>query len=350
MTIYSYSRIQCFLTCPAQFEHRYLRRTPSPVAEGVELFMGSRFHEAMEFLYDPTREGLPPTLQETLAEYHRCWDKALAMNVAKQKAMGYPEPVRISKEGLSLDDYRKKAEGFIENHYRKYHPFNWDRTEAIEMKVVFKLDAAGKYQMMGYIDRLALDPEGTLWVHDYKTSSRKMTVEEAASEDQLALYMLGLRQIEKYRNVPIRLQWHFVAFEQDEVVSDRTPDDLKVLRDRYVRHIQRIESAREFNTNTSALCGWCEFLTLCPDGQAAVAARARRAQERAGAFPQVESLPTPAEVVASPTASPEPAAPPANPETPKKVEPRPLVVTEDVPPHRPGRPRKTDSDQLPLFG
>jgi RecB family exonuclease len=332
MTVYSYSRINCFLNCPAQFEHRYLKRTPSPVAEGVELFMGSRFHEAMEFLYDPSREGLPPTLQETLAEYHRCWDKALAMNVAKQKAMGYPEPVRISKEGMTLDDYRQKAEGFVENHYRKYHPFQWDKTEAIEMKVVFKLDAAGKYQMMGYIDRLAVDPEGTLWIHDYKTSSRKMTVEDAASEDQLALYMLGLRQIERYRSVPIRLQWHFVAFEQDEVVSDRTPDDLKVLRDRYVRHIKRIESAREFNTNTGTLCGWCEFLSLCRDGQAAVAGRERRAAERAAGGPP--AAPTPAAVASS--------------EAPRRVDATPPPPPEEEPPHPPGK-RKKDGGQMSLF-
>jgi len=281
MTLYSYSRINCFLTCPAQFEHRYVKKTVPLVPEGVELFMGSRFHEAMEFLYDPSRTaGLPPTLKEVLDEFNGGWEKALAANVAKQKTRGFKTPLRINREGMSVEDYRHKAEGFVENYYRKYHPFNWDRTEAIEMKVVFKLDSAGKYMMNGYIDRVAMDAEGTLWVHDYKTGARKFTQEEADEEDQLALYMLGLRQIEKYREMPIRLQWHFVAFEEDEVVSERKPDDLKALRNRYVHHIKQIESARAYNTRTSALCGWCEFLSVCPDGQAAVAARTKRAEAR----------------------------------------------------------------------
>jgi len=340
MTLYSYSRINCFLNCPAQFQHRYILRTPSPVPEGIELFMGSRFHEAMEFLYDTTRPpGLPPTLKETLEEFNRAWEKALEANVAKQKARGFETPVRITREGLTIDDYRRKAEGFVENYYRKYHPFNWDRTEGIEMKVVFKLDKAGKYMMNGYIDRLAVDPEGTLWVHDYKTGARKMTQEEADEEDQLALYMLGLRQIEKYREMPIRLQWHFVAFEEDEVVSERKPEDLKVLRNRYVHHIQQIESARQFNTHTSALCGWCEFLTLCKDGQEAVAARAKRAEERAALAAPLEEIP-PASTPGVSSAG--------NPEAPKRVEEVPRV---SGPPEEPSTPPSggKPGSQLSLF-
>ena len=62
MTVYSYSRVNTFFTCPAQFKFRYIDRLPSPSPEGVELFMGSRFHEAMEFLYHQVPGRVPTVL------------------------------------------------------------------------------------------------------------------------------------------------------------------------------------------------------------------------------------------------------------------------------------------------
>ncbi len=329
MTLFSYSRINSFLTCPAQYQHRYLLKTPSPVPEGVELFMGSRFHEAMEFLYDPARPfgQYPPSLEEVLKVFHDQWNEAMEKNVKKQHDRGFDQPIRITREGMTLEDYRLRATSFVENYYRKYHPFNQDRTEAIEMKVVFKLDQEGRYRMQGYIDRLAVDSEGTLWIHDYKTGQKKMSAEEARNEDQLALYMLGLKQHEKYRELAaIRMAWHFVAFEDDEVVSDRKPEELKTLRNRYVHHIQQIESAKQFNTRTCPLCGWCEFMTVCADGKAYVEARAKRQapQEETPAFAKVPSLP------------PRPGA----------EEP---VVPEKSPSSR-GRKNEPHPNQLSLFG
>lgn len=311
MTTYSYSRVNSFLTCPAQYHHRYLARTQPPVPEGVELFMGSRFHEVMEELYKAERPAgtPPPTLQELLNQFHENWDRALAVNVKKQKERGFAAPVRITREGLTLEDYRQKAAGFIESYYRKYAPFDQDRTEAIELRVQFKLDGNGQYLMQGYIDRLAVDGDGTLWIHDYKTGAKKITEEEARNEDQLALYMLGLKQHERFKDYPrMRMVWHYVAFEDDAVISDRESDELKVLRNRYVRHIQQIESAKTFNPRTSALCGWCEFLTLCQDGQEAVAARAKRQKGRE-APPDPAPSPVPAAAPQTPVIADVPQAP-----------------------------------------
>lgn len=267
MTIYSYSRVNTFFTCPAQFQFRYIERRPSPVAEGIELFLGSRFHETMEYLYQqlPMRT---PTVNEMVDYFKKHWNNHWQDALQKQREKGFKETLRIVQEGPTVEDYFQKGLLFTENYYHQYHPFDQDQTEGIELKVAFNLDPKGRYKMQGFIDRLGRDSEGTLWIHDYKTSSRKMSQEDAKTEDQLALYQLGLSQNPHYGpKEEFRLAWHFVAFEKDQVVSERSPKDIERLKERYISKIETIEKSKNYPTKTGVLCQWCEYLTVCSDGQ-----------------------------------------------------------------------------------
>ena len=266
MPVYSYSRINTYFTCPTQFQFRYLERRPSPVAEGVELFLGSRFHETMEFLYGQLPKRIP-SVNELMDFFKKHWENHWKAVLHKQKEKNYAEPLRIVQESQSVEDYFQKGQLFVENYYHKYHPFDQDKTEGLELKVAFDLDSQGKYKMQGFLDRLARDPDGTLWIHDYKTSSRKMSAEDARYEDQLALYQMGLQQSPAYGpKEKIKLAWHFVAFENDVVVSERNAKEIEWLKKKYVSKIETIEKAREFPTKTGVLCRWCEYLSVCADG------------------------------------------------------------------------------------
>lgn len=281
MTIYSYSRINTFFTCPAQFQFRYVERRPSPVAEGIELFLGSRFHETMEFLYQqiPTRV---PTVNELVDYFKNHWGFHWQDALQKQKQKGFKETLRIVQEGPTVEDYFQKGMLFTENYYHQYHPFDQDQTEGIELKVAFNLDPKGRFKMQGYIDRLGRDSEGTLWIHDYKTSSRKISEEDARNEDQLALYQIGLSQNPHYGpKETFKLLWHFVAFEKDQVVSERSPKEIERLKDRYISKIETIEKSKSYPTKTGVLCQWCEFLTVCTDGQKWVENKKKNAETQA---------------------------------------------------------------------
>jgi hypothetical protein len=267
MTVYSYSRVSTYFNCPAQFEFRYVRKIPSPAAEGVELFLGSRFHETMEFLYQQMPRRIP-TVNEIMDYFKSDWETHWKQALQKQKDRGFSTPLRIVQESQTIEDYFQKGQLFVENYYHKYHPFDQDATEAVELKVAFDLDSQKQYKMQGFLDRLARDSEGTLWIHDYKTSSRKMSAEDARYEDQLALYQIGLQQNPKYGpQEKVKLAWHFVAFENDVVVSERNPKEIEWLKQKYVGKIQTIEKAKSFPTKTSVLCQWCEYLTVCVDGK-----------------------------------------------------------------------------------
>jgi putative RecB family exonuclease len=294
MATYSYSRINTYFTCPAQFRFRYIEKRPPPAAEGIELFLGSRFHETMEFLYQQLPQGIPK-VKEVVDYFKAQWERRWKEALQKQGERGYPETLRVVQEGRSAADYFEKGQLFVENYYHQYHPFDQDKTEGIELKVAFNLDPAGRYKMQGFIDRLGRDGEGTLWIHDYKTSSRKMSEEDARTEDQLALYQIGLSQNPRYGSEKrVKLIWHFVAFEKDQVVGERNAKEIEWLKQKYVSKIQTIEKASSFPAKPGVLCQWCEYLTVCPEGQQAVAARKANPMEKRGS-----SDPSPARALPS---------------------------------------------------
>src|SRR4030042_5541809 len=71
MAEYSISQIGTFENCPLQYRLNYVDRIKR-YEEGVEAFLGQRFHEAMEWLYRE-RAFRVVSLEELLAYYEKQW-------------------------------------------------------------------------------------------------------------------------------------------------------------------------------------------------------------------------------------------------------------------------------------
>ncbi len=71
-----------------------------------------------------------------------------------------------------------------------------------------------------------------------------------------------------------------MAFEKDQVVSERNPKEIGWLSEKYISKIQTIEKAKTYPTKPSVLCSWCEYLSLCLDGQQAVANRKKKQENK----------------------------------------------------------------------
>src|ERR1039458_3136190 len=108
MAIYSYSRINTYFTCPAQFQFRYIEKRPSSVAEGVELFLGSRFHETMEHLYQQVPQRVP-TVNELVDYFKNHWEKHWREALQKQKTKNFKDTLRVVQESQTVEDYFQKG-------------------------------------------------------------------------------------------------------------------------------------------------------------------------------------------------------------------------------------------------
>lgn len=249
MPLYSHSRLSTYQQCPLKFKFAYIDQIETEIGESVEMFLGSRVHEALDKLYTDLQFQKIITLPELLHFYNDGWQK------------NWNPKILIVRDEYEPENYRKMGEKYLTDYYNRFHPFHQSRTIDLETEATVPLDDEGKHTIHVRIDRLALD-QGIYEIHDYKTSTTLATQEQANSDRQLAIYAYGVKRL--YPDAErIRLIWHYLAFDKD-MISERTEDQLEALRQDILNLIKEIESAIDYPAKESPLCKWCEFQPLCP--------------------------------------------------------------------------------------
>ena len=249
MPTYSHSRISTFEDCPLRYRLTYIDRVRRET-EGVEAFLGSRVHDTLQKCYEDARRTRIDALDELLAFYDAAWQKNWHANVV------------VSKKDLTADHYRQLGRKLLTTYYQRFAPFDTDLTIGTELRLSFPLDDAGAYLINGIIDRLARTPDGTLWVHDYKTGAHLPSQADADADRQLALYQLGVHK-RWPDTTKVKLVWHHLAHDTD-LVSLRTAQALAEVATAVIQVIDEIEAATDFPPKETPLCEWCDYPDLCP--------------------------------------------------------------------------------------
>lgn len=249
MGTYSHSRISTYEECPLRYKLTYIDRVRRET-EGIEAFLGSRVHDTLQKCYEDARRTRILTLNELLAFYDAAWRKEWHTNVV------------VSRKDLTADHYRQLGSKLLATYYQRFAPFDSDLTIGTELRLNFPLDDGGHYVINGIIDRLARTPDGTLWVHDYKTGAHLPSQADADADRQLALYQLGVQK--RWLDArTVKLVWHHLAHDTD-IVSERAPQALGQVAAAVMQTIDEIEAATDFPARETALCAWCDYPDLCP--------------------------------------------------------------------------------------
>lgn len=253
MPTYSHSRLSCFEQCPRKYFYQYIAKIKIEEEEGIEGFLGTLVHDALEKLYRDRINGKLLSVDELVDSFKTEWAKR------------YHDGIVIVRTEYTAEDYRNVGEECLRKYYARHAPFDQSTTIALEERVTFKLDDAGKYGLVGFIDRLSQAPDGRYEIHDYKTNARLPSQEDKDGDRQLALYQIGIQN--RWEDVDqVDLVWHFLRHDK-EIRSSRTKADLDALRKDTICLIDDIESRHEeheFQTCESALCDWCVFQPMCP--------------------------------------------------------------------------------------
>lgn len=248
MGLYSYTRLATYKQCPYKYKLRYIDKIPE--VKTIEQFMGQRVHKALEKLYKNLISAKVTPLEKILEYYHKRWTRK------------WDDSIKFVKKDLTKDDFRALGKECIEDYYKSYYPFNQSRTIHVEKRVYFALYNEGRHRIRGFIDRLAIAPDGTYEIHDYKTSGNLPTQKDKDEDKQLALYQIGVKDM--WRDVhSIKYIWHYLVFNK-EISSSRTDRDIEKLRAEKIALIKEIESATEFTPKESSLCSWCSYQPICP--------------------------------------------------------------------------------------
>jgi len=248
LVTYSYSRLSTYHRCPLQYRFRYVERRKLAVGPTVEAFLGSRVHEALEWLHRQAAAGGVPTSDELIARYDELWNGA------------WRDDVRIVRARHSAESFLDLGRELLRRYHARHRPFAGGTLLGTERRFHFALD--NTHAMSGLIDRLTLAHGNIVEVHDYKTGATLPTPEEAASDRQAGVYDLAARHLFP-EAADVRLVWHYLRFDEQRV-SSRTPLEREALREELIASVKEIEASTSFPANESALCQWCDFLTVCP--------------------------------------------------------------------------------------
>ncbi len=247
---FSPSKLDTYENCPRRYQYRYVdkikRDRPS-----IEAHLGTAVHAALEKLYDSVRHGKILSLEPALQAYETAWEAS------------WSDLIEIRRKEFSVDDYRRIGRECVESYYEAHKPFDRDKTVDVERRVGFSIDLDGaEIRIEGFVDRLAIGPDGAFEVHDYKTGAHLPTQEDADKDRQLAVYELAVRRL--WPDVKgVRLVWHYLRHGKD-IISTRGDEARESLRRELETLLRAIKNDHEFAPKKSALCDWCEYRDLCP--------------------------------------------------------------------------------------
>lgn len=189
--LYSWSRINCFMTSPYEYFLKYVLHKKEDVDNCAYAPMGGICHEIIEKYY-----GNDIPYEDMVAEFDDGW--LTSIEIADLKFDRNDEVKNNSIRGKYHDN--------LVHFFRNHVPI--DGGIAIEKFVATKI---GSNVLQGYIDAVHKDADGNFHVIDWKTSTKYSgkTAEEKCG--QLVVYALGLHQA----GVPldkIKICWNFLKY------------------------------------------------------------------------------------------------------------------------------------------
>jgi len=250
---YSNSKIGTFENCPRQYKFQHIERAAVEKPVSVEAFLGDTVHRSLEKLYLNKTSGRVMTREELLKLYAGFWE-----------GPGI-EKIKVARENMSVEDYIRVGREGLKKYYELFTPFDDSDIIALEKKISFPLDEAGRFTINGKIDRIGRRPDGTLEIVDYKTGAFPPTQRALESDRQMGLYQLGVKYLwpdfEKIELKQIFLRQGMVMTAE---MNDERLEEIKYGAIQKILEIENAAREDDFPPKESALCDWCVYFSLCP--------------------------------------------------------------------------------------
>jgi putative RecB family exonuclease len=245
---YSFSRISTFEQCARRFRYRYLDQVKEAF-DSIEGFMGRQVHDTIEWLFGERARGRTPGAAEAVTRYCRRWD---------EDVVGAPRRLRVVKSGEDVETYRRVGADLVAQFHRER--FIADELETVAAEKHFSIVLGGRHQFQGYIDRLARDSTGLLYVIDYKTGRRAPPSFEGKEARQLEAYALAVFAESTADEIELVLEFLRVGKTLRARVERRQAERIEM---RLAEQIDTVEDATVFPPRPGVLCDWCGYNDIC---------------------------------------------------------------------------------------
>ncbi len=249
-----------FVQCPRRWRFRYIDRLKDPPSE--DALAGSFAHRVLELLMQ--REPSERTIEEARVISRTEWPDTEAMD--DYQALEHDE--KQSRH------FRWKAWTAIEGLWHLEDP------AAVEVRATeqdVEAELAG-VPFRGIVDRIEQEGDG-LVVTDYKSGKAPSHRYRRSRLDQVLLYAAAVEA--STGEMPVRARLLYLG--QRTVGMDVTDKEIDAVTEKLAGTWTEIRTAcseDEFEPRPGPLCGWCPYVSMCPQGAAEAAKRADRKAAR----------------------------------------------------------------------
>ena len=252
LSVYSYSALETYRTCPRKYKFAYIEKPPKDTRVNAATYLGNIVHRALQKLYAHGNDGVIIPLADIKAYYLEEWSRLQT------------DQIKVESEYYTVDDYIRIGEEMLIRYYEKHAPFKEGILLGAEMHLHFTLPGS-PIKFKAQIDRLLKKEDDTIEICDYKTGQYI-----TCAEDPRFIYQMGIYQLAVQQNYPeyqdIMLTQYFLR--KDETVSYRmTPEQVDELIAELRLAVQETDISQRldsFTTSEGNHCGFCEYYELCP--------------------------------------------------------------------------------------
>lgn len=258
-----------FRQCPRRWRFRYIDRLQDP--PGEDALAGSFAHRVLELLLQ--RQPEHRTVEEARLIARTEWPETEALS--DYQALGHNEE--------ESRRFRWKAWTAIEGLWDLEEPAEVN-VRATEQDVEAEL---GGVPFRGIVDRIEEEGDGMV-VTDYKSGKAPSPRFRRSRLDQVLLYAAAVEA--STGEMPVRARLLYLG--QRTVGMDVNREEIETVTEKLACTWSEIHTAcaeDEFEPRTGPLCGWCPYVSMCPQGIAEVA---RRAESKADQDAELLAMPS----------------------------------------------------------
>ncbi len=234
----SYSQLNTFKKCPLQYKFRYILQIPAKPQHSISF--GRSIHATLHSFHSLEMRGTkPPLLQDLLKLYQA--------NFIEE---GYESPShKAARYQQGIEDLTRYFK-----EYKKY----LGKPIMLEQSFKLKIDSI---TVVGKIDRIDENSDGTITLIDYKTGTPK-NQKEVDRNQQLTLYALAASQSLKIN--PQNLGLYFLEPPSGLISTSRTPKQTEAAKDAILKQIDEIKHSKFPAKPSDFNCSNCPYNRLCP--------------------------------------------------------------------------------------
>lgn len=225
----SYSSIACYLQCPLKWRFHYLDQL-EPEFTSASLAFGQGVHQAVASFFQSALEGDFLSADNMVDVYRQAWRECDGPSIQYDKGGTEEKLLKKATEILTL--WHSKQDPAVEV-YGVEEEFSVDLSHRIDYPL------HGLPPLIGYIDHIIKQPDGSIALIDLKTAARKPSQAQADQNLQLTAYSLGAEALGfNPDELTLRLDYLLKGTQPDLVSFETTRSEYD--RRRFVKLVTRV--------------------------------------------------------------------------------------------------------------